>query len=267
MSKHEFGHLRGGLVAGAGHARLSEPCVHLGGAFRGAIGAARAENDAMPCLGEAQREAAALLPGAAEHGDGERFRGLCDHGCITFVVAGRSVPTFATRRAGVWITGASGAASRRRAPAFRRSLGIKRRPLRRLATDRGDRGPPWRNGSSSWPWDAPAAREMLSFIKRATEIVGAGLQAGADAVEAHLHPRHLDVLDERVEREPRHRMHQHRLAERRPAARRALVIDRRLHVHERQRHELGEAAGAHLQVAHRHEMPRPMRRARPHGRT
>ena len=30
-------------------------------------------------------------------------------------------------------------------------------------------------------------------------------------------------------------------------------------MHERQRHELGEAAGAHLQVTHRHQMPRPMR--------
>ncbi len=46
-----------------------------------------------------------------------------------------------------------------------------------------------------------------------------------------------------MERQPRHRMHQHRLAERRPRPRPALEIDRRFHVHEGQRHEFGEAAG------------------------
>ena len=37
-----------------------------------------------------------------------------------------------------------------------------------------------------------------------------------------------------------------------------LEVDRRLHVHERQRHELGEAAGALLQLAHAQQVPRPV---------
>ena len=43
-------------------------------------------------------------------------------------------------------------------------------------------------------------------------------------------------------------VHQQRLAEGRAAPRLALQVDRRGHVHERERHELGEAAGLFLQV-------------------
>ena len=46
----------------------------------------------------------------------------------------------------------------------------------------------------------------------------------------------------RMERQPGDGVDEQRLAERRAAARAALEVDRRLHRHERQRHELGEAA-------------------------
>ena len=61
----------------------------------------------------------------------------------------------------------------------------------------------------------------------------------------------------RMEREPRDRVHEQRLAERRPAARAALEVDRRLHRHERQRHELGEAARPPLLLARAQEVARP----------
>ena len=53
----------------------------------------------------------------------------------------------------------------------------------------------------------------------------------------------------------------------RPAARRPFALDRRLHVHERQRHELGEAAGLALQLAHGEQVPRPVHAAPRRGRT
>ena len=62
----------------------------------------------------------------------------------------------------------------------------------------------------------------------------------------------------RMQRQPRHGVHQHRLAERRTAPRTPLAIDRGFHVHERQRHKLGEAAGFLLQRANAQQMPAPM---------
>jgi len=41
------------------------------------------------------------------------------------------------------------------------------------------------------------------------------------------------------------------------AGARAAQVDGRLHVHERQRHKLGDAAGARLQRAQLHQVPRP----------
>ena len=63
-----------------------------------------------------------------------------------------------------------------------------------------------------------------------------------------------------MQREPRHRVHQHGLAEGRAAARAPVQIDRRFHRHERQRHQFGDAAGSHLEIAQPHQMPRPMAR-------
>ena len=64
----------------------------------------------------------------------------------------------------------------------------------------------------------------------------------------------------RVQHEARDRVHQQRLAPGRPLARAALEKDRRLHVDERQRHQLGEAAGRRLQLADAQEVPRPVAR-------
>ena len=68
------------------------------------------------------------------------------------------------------------------------------------------------------------------------------------------------LLDVRVQRQPADRMHQHRLAEGRAHARLALERDRRLGGDERQRHQLGEAAGVLLQVADAQQVARPMHR-------
>ena len=55
-------------------------------------------------------------------------------------------------------------------------------------------------------------------------------------------------------------VHQDRLAQCRPFARHAAQVHRRLHVHERQRNEFGEAAGFGLQIAQHEQMPRPVQR-------
>ena len=64
-----------------------------------------------------------------------------------------------------------------------------------------------------------------------------------------------------MKRQSRDRVHEHRLAEGRPRPRAALEIDGRLHVDERERDELGEAARPLLEVAHGDQMPRPASRA------
>ena len=64
-----------------------------------------------------------------------------------------------------------------------------------------------------------------------------------------------------MERQPAHRVHEQELAERRAAAREPLQVHRRLHVHERQRDELREAAARLLLLAHAEQVPRPVHRA------
>ena len=64
-----------------------------------------------------------------------------------------------------------------------------------------------------------------------------------------------------MQRQARHRVHQDRLAHRRAAARQPAKVHRCLHVHERQRHELGETTGLSLQIPDAQQMPRPMDRA------
>ncbi len=61
-----------------------------------------------------------------------------------------------------------------------------------------------------------------------------------------------------MERQPRDRMHQHRLAEGRAETATAAQMNRRLHRHERQRHEFGEAAALFLLPPQMQQMPRPM---------
>src|SRR3546814_4187471 len=53
-------------------------------------------------------------------------------------------------------------------------------------------------------------------------------------------------------------MHQQSLSCAWPRSRLTAPPDRRLHVHERQRHEFGEAAGLGLQITNRQQMPRPV---------
>ena len=113
---------------------------------------------------------------------------------------------------------------------------------------------------------AGRARNALVH-QRAAEIVGAGLQTSADAFDAELDPRGLDVGHERMQHQPAHRMHQDGFARGRPLAGLAAIISRRLAVNERQRHELGEAAGAFLKIADVEQMTRPIRRLSPYGRT
>ena len=92
----------------------------------------------------------------------------------------------------------------------------------------------------------------------AAQVVGTRRQAGGHARLAHLHPRHLDIVDQPVQHQPRHRVHQHRFPEGGAPAGPAAQVHGRLHVHEGQRHELGKAAGALLQPAHQQQVARPV---------
>ena len=94
--------------------------------------------------------------------------------------------------------------------------------------------------------------------QRAAEIVGARLQARCDAVAAHLYPRGLNVLHDRMQRQAGDRMHQHGLPIGRPQPAEALKMQGRFGRNERQRHEFSEASGAALKIADVQQMPRPV---------
>lgn len=65
----------------------------------------------------------------------------------------------------------------------------------------------------------------------------------------HLDPRGLDVGHVRVQRQARNRMRQEALPQSGAPAGTAPEVQRRLHVHKGQRHKLGDAAAAFLQVS------------------
>src|SRR3954452_19045518 len=88
---------------------------------------------------------------------------------------------------------------------------------------------------------ASGARDVLVH-QRAAEVVAPGLERLPGAAHAGLHPRHLHVVDPPPVRDATDRVHEEDLAHRRSLARLLLEEDRCGHVHERQRHELGEAA-------------------------
>ena len=103
---------------------------------------------------------------------------------------------------------------------------------------------------------APAAREIDSFISvPPRSLTPARSAAAAPSSPSFTHEAWtFSIHGWRTSRADG--VHEQRLAEGRPAAREALEVDRRLHVHERERHELGEAARAPLQVADPEQVPR-----------
>jgi hypothetical protein len=92
------------------------------------------------------------------------------------------------------------------------------------------------------------ARDALVH-QRATEVVGAGFEAGGSAVATHLHPRCLDVFHHRMKSEAADRMHQYGFAISRPQPASPTQMNWRLHRHERQRHKFGKARCPSLQIA------------------
>ena len=88
---------------------------------------------------------------------------------------------------------------------------------------------------------------MVSSISVPPRSLAPPCSIGLGAVVAELHPRGLDVVDPAVQQDPGHRVHRAVVAHRRARAGDAGQVDRRVVVHERQRHELGEAAGLVLQ--------------------
>ena len=97
--------------------------------------------------------------------------------------------------------------------------------------------------------------------ERAAEVVGARSEGLAGAVDTHLHPRDLDVVDPSAVRDAGDGVDEQRLAERRAGPGPVLEEDRGRHVHERERHELGEPARLLLQVARPHEVAGDVDRA------
>ena len=134
------------------------------------------------------------------HGDHRKkrrlFRGRRNRGARSLRLTGSHCPAIAVssaRRAGVHRRASGGApndaATRSAAPP------VERRALPRLAADASGSAPPSLPARISWPCDgAGGARDALVH-QRAAEIVGAGVEAGRDALRAHLDPRGLDVAD------------------------------------------------------------------------
>ena len=125
--------------------------------------------------------------------------------------------------------------------------------------------------SSSTPMRCPCVRagrpRDVLVHQRAAQVVGPGPQDLPRALGAHLDPAHLDVVDVARVGDARHRVHQQRLAEGRSPPGLALEVDRGGHVHEGQRHELGEAAGLALEVPGAHHVAGPAAPAAPPSRT
>ena len=131
-------------------------------------------------------------------------------------------------------------ARRRRAS----SAGAATRPAERISSSIC-------SGGSSCPHSEPAAREIDSFISVPPRSFTPAASASPTPSGPSLTHEAWMFVIHGMQREPRDRVHEQRLAERRPAARATLQVDRRLHVHERQRHELGEAARSPLLLAAR----------------
>ena len=89
------------------------------------------------------------------------------------------------------------------------------------------------SGNISWPWLAPAAREMLSFISVPAEVVAAGLKRQFRALHAQLDPTDLDVVYVAVQGDTTDGVHLERLREGRSPATTALQKERGAHVDER----------------------------------
>src|SRR5919108_2142113 len=96
--------------------------------------------------------------------------------------------------------------------------------------------------------------------QRAAEVVRAGIESRLGAAQAELDPRGLHVRDPGMECESSHCVHEQRLSECGAGAGKPLQEDRRLHVDERKRNELGEAAGALLLVAEMKQVASPAAR-------
>ncbi len=92
--------------------------------------------------------------------------------------------------------------------------------------------------------------------ERPAEVVDAGAEHHARTLGAELDPRHLNVLDERIEHQTRGRMQHDGLLEGRAEARATLQRDRCLLGDKRQRYELGEAAGFALEITDTVQMAR-----------
>ena len=93
--------------------------------------------------------------------------------------------------------------------------------------------------------------------QRPTQVVGPGAQQLARALAAHFDPTHLNVVDVARVGDARHGVHQHGLAEGRSPPRLLLEVDRGGHVHEGERHELGEAPGLALEIPGAHNVTGP----------
>ena len=94
--------------------------------------------------------------------------------------------------------------------------------------------------------------------QRPAQIVGPGVQAYGGALRTHLHPGRLDVLDQRMQDQPGHGVHQYGLAKARTRSRSTFTPQWRFHVHIAQRHKFGDAACTRLQGAQALQMPGPV---------
>ena len=93
------------------------------------------------------------------------------------------------------------------------------------------------------PCVEPAIRQMVSSIRVPPRSLTPPCSTCDAAVGAELDPGGLDVVDPAVQHDPGHRVHRPVVAQGRARPGDPGQVDRRVLVHERQRHELGEPAG------------------------
>src|SRR5262245_59328148 len=137
---------------------------------------------------------------------------------------------------------------------------VERVTLRRHASQVADPAP--QLGGAHQLTVLRAGRGGDGFVdERATEVVGPRLQQRLRELWSFLHPRGLDVRNDRSQHDPRERVHADHVG---PggagthAGHQALGVHRRFAVDERKRHELGEATGVLLNVAQQGHVAHPV---------
>lgn len=109
------------------------------------------------------------------------------------------------------------------------------------------------------PVVSSAGGSRNTFIHQsAAKIIRTGVETSGHPLLAHLDPRDLNIRNDGMQSETRHRVHQQGFTKSGPRSCASLAIQRCFHGHKGQRHKFGKAAGSFLQRADFEQMRRPV---------